>query len=94
MKNTSSGCVVTLPGDSYTLVYERPMDFANRELFLESRGYYLEWMREEWMQEENPLALAELLLLPGRALKRLAPAYKELEPQFEAAFWGSRYARH
>ncbi len=41
--------LITYPGDSCRLEYILPEDFASYELFLESRGYYLEWMRDEWL---------------------------------------------
>ena len=44
--------LTTSPGDVYTLVYQLPKDFESYELFLESRGYYLEWLREEWLKDE------------------------------------------
>ena len=89
----SARTLVTLPGDEYTLVYRLPEDFARRELFLESRGYYLEWMREEWLAEENPLLAAGLFLDPAGAMRRMAPEFKRRESGMEAAFWGSRYVR-
>lgn len=84
--------LVTFPGDAYTLVYHLPREAAGYELFLESRGYYLEWMREEWIREEDGLRAAGLLLDPEGALRRLAPAYKRVEPGLEDAFWRSKYA--
>jgi hypothetical protein len=84
--------LITLPGDRYTLVYELPPDPETCEPFLESRGYYLEWMREEWLAEENPGLAALLLGRPDLALRMLAPAFKEMEPDMESQFWGSRYA--
>lgn len=84
--------LVTYPGDRYTLVYRLPDDAERFELFLETRGYYLEWMREEWIREENGLRAAELLLDPRGTLRRLAPAYKRVEPGLEDAFWRSKYA--
>lgn len=83
--------LVTLPGDELRLHY----DFARsgrHELFLESRGWYLEWMREEWEKEESPWMAAQLFLAPGEALRRLAPQYKKVEAEMEPVFWGSRYA--
>lgn len=62
------------------------------DLFLDSRGYYLEWMRQEWLREQNPLAALRMLLDPARALRELAPAFKRIEPQAETLFWRSRYA--
>jgi len=84
--------LVTFPGDAYTLVYRLPGDAGRYELFLETRGYYLEWMREEWLAEENAGRAAQLFLDPAGALRRLAPEFKRAEPGLEAAFWRSKYA--
>ena len=89
----SARTLVTFPGDDYALVYELPPDFERYELFLESRGYYLEWMRDEWSVERNPRLATELLRDPAAALRRLAPAYKRVEASMERLFWNSRYAR-
>jgi hypothetical protein len=83
--------MVTGPGDTYTLRYRLPDDAARLELFLESRGYYLEWMREPWMKSGDPARLATLLLDPERALRDLAPAYARERPGLEDWFWRSRY---
>lgn len=85
--------LVTLPGDEYVLRYRLPDDFASYELFLESRGYYLEWMRREWLADENPGRVAKLLLDPTGALRELAPEFKRVEAGMEDAFWRSRYVR-
>ena len=82
--------IVTLPGDRYELDYDLPP--GNWEVLLDSRGYYLEWMRAAWLGDEHPLDAMRLLLDPGGALRALAPAFKKLEPAAEHAFWGSRYA--
>lgn len=89
----STETLVTLPGDTYTLKYRLPADPDHYELFLESRGYYLEWIRKEWIEEENPALLAQVLLDPEAALKRMAPEFKRVEPQMESCFWRSRYAK-
>ena len=85
--------LVTLPGDAFTLRYRLPENAERYELFLESRGYYLEWMREEWLKEENPERSAMALRDPAGALRMLAPEYKKLEPGMDDAFWRSRYAK-
>ncbi|HEX4935449.1 MAG TPA: hypothetical protein VFV33_19850, partial [Gemmatimonadaceae bacterium] len=87
-----AAALTTFPGDRYTLVYQLPAPAERYELFLETRGYYLEWMRNEWTAEEDPVAAASLFLDPARALRRLAPAFKREEPKLEAAFWRSKYA--
>jgi hypothetical protein len=86
--------LTTFPGDAYQIEYRLPPDVARTELFLEARGYYLEWMRREWMAEENQLLATQLLLNPERALRQLAPSFKQLEPSMDRLFWNSRYAHH
>ena len=89
----SASVLATLPGDAYTLSYRLPEEFDRYELFLETRGYYLEWMRSEWLAEEDRGRAAEMLLDPRAALRRLAPAYKRQEAGMDSVFWRSRYAR-
>lgn len=89
--------IVTVPGDQYELEYELPPAARagdEYELFLDSRGYYLEWMRKEWLGDERPLAALRMFLSPEQAMRELAPAFKKIEPEAEALFWRSRYARH
>jgi len=88
-----SKTLVTFPGDVYTLTYALSQKQAEYEFFLESRGYYLEWMRAEWIQEQNPQLLSEMFLSPAAALKRLVPDFKRVEPGMEDCFWRSRYAK-
>jgi hypothetical protein len=40
--------LITFPGDRYTLSYTLPGNAEDYELFLETRGYYLEWMRSKY----------------------------------------------
>ena len=85
--------LITLPGDQYRLVFPVPGDPALVELFLESQGYYYEWMRQEWLAEEDPAMVALIVQQPAQALRRLAAPYKAREAQAEQAFWNSRFRR-
>jgi hypothetical protein len=85
--------VVSLPGDEWTLEYDLPFDGAACELFLETRGYYLEWLREEWRAEEDLASALRLFADPRQAMRELAPEFKRVEPHMETLFWGSRYER-
>jgi hypothetical protein len=91
-RSIPKGLLTTLPGDSYTYAFHVPQGSAH-EIFLDSRGYYLEWMRQEWVADENPRRAAQLLLDPGQLLRDLAPEFKRQEAHMETLFWGSRYAR-
>ena len=85
--------LITLPGDVYSFAYRLPGEAASYELFLESRGYYLEWMREEWRPDADLRRAASLFLDPQQALRDLAPQFKKQEAQMENLFWRSRYAK-
>jgi hypothetical protein len=85
--------LTTLPGDELQLDYRLPEHPERLELFLEARGYYLEWMRREWMRETNPRAAARLLLDPDAMLRDLARPYKRQEAMMDSLFWNSRYAK-
>jgi hypothetical protein len=89
----STKSLITLPGDIYTLNYKIPTTYDSYELFLKSRGYYLEWVRKEWIKEENSDYLWQIFLEPKAALSRLAPEFKSVESSMEKSFWRSRYAK-
>ncbi len=85
--------LVTYPGDKYEISFAIPEELRGAEFFLESRGYYYEWMRSEWLADEDPLMLGLVALNPRAALKRLAPQFKNLEADLETQFWASRFGR-
>jgi hypothetical protein len=85
--------LVTRPGDAYRLVFRLPRSERPLERFLESDGFYHEWMRAEWLAEEDAGMAALALVSPGEALRRLAPAYKAQEGRLEEAFWASRFRK-
>ncbi len=83
--------LVTHPGDAYVMRFRLPE--GDQELFLESRGYYYEWMRDEWLKEEDQVAALQLVANPRAALVRLAPKFKAIEPDMDRVFWQSRVTR-
>ena len=83
--------LVTFPGDSYFLNYTLPADFNDYELFIESQGYYLEWMRDEWLGEENPAKVYQMIFNSKQYYKDLAPQFKQIEAEMEETFWSSKY---
>ncbi len=85
----STDHLVTLPGDEYRMVFELPR--GEQELFLESEGFYYEWMRTEWLADENPAIAAALMLNPAWGLRHLARPYKSREATMEQLFWASRF---
>jgi hypothetical protein len=84
--------LVTTQGDAYRLWFSVPAGEA-RTLFLESEGYYYEWIRETWLEEENPWMTAMTLSDPAAALRAMAPGFKSVEAEMERLFWASRFRR-
>jgi len=86
----SDGTLITQPGDEYRYSFTLPDQPERYELFLDTRGYYLEWMRPEWLKEENPLRALQMFLDPKRALKTNARGFKAIEAVMEESFWSSK----
>lgn len=86
--------LASMPGDEFTLSFRRPADLPDCQYFLESRGYYIEWIREQWMQDENPALAALIAVSPRDFLRVMAPKYKAVEADMERTFWSSRYGKH
>ncbi|MBY0489693.1 MAG: hypothetical protein K2R93_07600 [Gemmatimonadaceae bacterium] len=83
----------TQPGDAVQLSYRLPTDASTYRLFIDSRGWYREWMRREWLAEENAALSAWVMTDPRAALRLLAPTFKAREAGFEQRFWNSRFGR-
>ncbi len=85
--------LTTVAGEDHELFFTLPEDPATVELFLESQGYYLEWMREEWIADEDLAQAARFFRSPRRVLRDLAPEFKAIEATMEDLFWSSRYVK-
>lgn len=85
--------MVTLPGNEYVLNFDLPQasDGKNHELFLESKGYYLEWMRDEWLENADPKRLRKFLMNDKKVWRELSEDYKRYELELEEHFWNSKY---
>jgi hypothetical protein len=86
--------VVTLPGDEIVLRFPLPAAATaagSTGYFLHSRGYYYEWMRDEWLRDEDPAKARAYIDDPARALRELAPSYRTIEPSMESVFRASRF---
>lgn len=82
--------LISLPGDFFELEYDLPDPNQKYALHLYSKGYYMEWMRNEWLGDKNLLKLNQMMNHPRRYLKREAEAYKEYELVMEEVFWSSQ----
>jgi hypothetical protein len=81
--------MLSFPGESYRIDFNelRPGYYA---LFLEGRGYYIEWLRSQWIKEKNLYMLHLMFNHPYQYLKKVAGDYKNYERYMEEMFWKSR----
>ena len=47
----NEGHLISMPGSNYKLSYNIPNEHENYEVFIASKGYYLEWMRKNWLDD-------------------------------------------
>ena len=85
--------LVTYPGDTYEIVFNLPSPAGEWDVFLRSEGYYYEWMRSEWLGDENAKLAALALTDPAAALRIMAPGFTRAESEMEQIFWSSRFRR-
>jgi len=85
--------IITMPGDSYIFNFDLPETSGQFEFFLDARGYYLEWIRDAWLADENPDMVLLMLQDPDEYLERMTPLFKKAESTMEATFWSSKYEK-
>jgi hypothetical protein len=85
--------LITYPGDSLDIVFRLPRVHHTQDVFLVSEGYYYEWMRAEWLADENPAMAMLALTEPAYALRAMAPGFKRAQPRMDQMFWSSRFGR-
>ena len=90
LKGVDNTYLSTFPGDEYELIFELP-EGQNHQLFLSSTGYYLEWLRKEWLEEKDIPKLKKLIRGDKRTWEEVARDFKEVEAQMESDFWSSKY---
>ena len=81
--------LISMPGSEYLLKYNLCPN-KNYDLFLASKGYYIEWMRESWMRDKDLTKLGMMLFTPKYYLKSEAENFKQFELIMEEQFWNSR----
>jgi hypothetical protein len=86
----STRLLVSMPGTAYQLRFEVPEEDRDYELFLYAKGYYLEWMREEWLKDKDLMMLRKMIEQPRAYLNGQTALYKVYERTMEEAFWSSR----
>ena len=87
--------LVSFPGNEFRFEFEFPKitDDNEYELFLSSKGYYLEWIRREWLKGKDIPKLRRMLLYNPKTWRELAIEFKTMEDEMESVFWNSKYSK-
>lgn len=88
--NSPDKHLLSMPGSAYKFNFTLPNADADYELFLYSKGYYLEWMREHWIKDKDLLKLKQMVDNPTIYLREEAKNYKRYETTMEQEFWNSK----
>ncbi len=88
--NNAEKHLISMPGSEYKFNFTLPNPDTDYELFLYSKGYYLEWMRESWIKDKDLLKLKQMVDNPKKYLRTEAKSYKEYETTMEEEFWNSK----
>ncbi len=87
---SSQNRLISMPGSEYKFNFEFPEANTKYEVFLYTKGYYLEWMRNHWIKDKNLSKLYQMVYLPKKYLKEEAQQYKIYEQTMENEFWNSK----
>jgi hypothetical protein len=88
--NCPDNYLISMPGSEYRFNFLLPNTNTDHELFLYSKGYYLEWMREHWIKDKDLLKLRQMVENPKKYLKEEAKEFKCYEKAMEEEFWNSK----
>jgi hypothetical protein len=89
LKADDNDYLTSMPGNEYELHYSLPDVAGDYALFLYSKGYYLEWIRGEWLRHKNTAALYKMMQNDKQTWSNLAHEFKSVESSMEATFWSS-----
>lgn len=81
---------ITFPTEEYEIKFDIPNPDQQYELFLESNGYYIEWVRDQWTQEKDLKKLYRMMRNDKDTWRQLAIDFKKEEEGSERLFWSSK----
>lgn len=93
LKADDADYLYSFPGNEFVLQFKLPPleNGLEHEIFLASKGYYLEWIRSEWLESKEPKKLKKMLLMDKNTWRDLAIEFKSVEDEMEEIFWNSKF---
>jgi hypothetical protein len=95
IKSDDKNYLISFPGNEFKFKFDLPetSNSQDYELFLSSKGYYLEWIRQDWIKGKNIVKLNKMLMNDTQTWTDLAKEFKTMEHEMETVFWNSKYSR-
>ena len=93
--NADNEYLVTYPAEAYHAIFQVPKqkDNLNRTYFLKSKGYYIEWLRQEWFIPYNEDSLVQELKMDDETITKTARLWKSKKNDFEKDFFSSKISK-
>jgi len=82
--------IISMPGDEFNFSFKLENAESDYELFIQSEGYYIEWMRDNWFKDKDLFKLNQMFENPSKYLSGETYEYKEYEADMERQFWESK----
>jgi len=88
LREADGSYLITSPGESHTLFFpaEAPSRGTSRTCFLRSRGFYIEWLREEWFQNADTVAAGPVFEPNDAVVVQTARLWLERKDDLERRF--------
>jgi hypothetical protein len=92
IKKRDKQYLITYPGDSYNLKFkvDHLPEERRRTYFLKSRGFYIEWLRKEWLAQIQKDMGDVVFNLNDETIKKTAQLWVTKKHRFEKEFFESK----
>ena len=86
LRSVDDGYLITKPGEHVRLHFDigEPTENRSRSYFMAAEGYYIEWMRKEWLRESSTSTFEPNDQALLTALQRWEPRRDAFRQQFES----------
>lgn len=94
IKENDKRYLLTFPGENYNLQFKLPntTNGMKRTFFLNSKGYYIEWLREDWFKNKNIVSDNSNFKLNEDAIINTARLWIQKKEKFEHQFFNSKFS--
>ncbi len=94
--NSDDKYMITYPGESYFLDFDIPpnLDEERSSFFLKSKGFYIEWLRNDWFGDDLTKENNVSFELNDETILKTAKLWLEKKNQFEKKFYESKILKN